>query len=289
MILHVVSGLPRAGSTLLCNVLMQNPRFYASQTSGLVELVLMVRNQWDKLVEMQAMEKGLGERRKLQVMRGVVESYYADVVHAEERMQNGNDSILQGSDRLPRSREVVFDKSRGWLAHLETLEAVLGRRPKVLAPVRDLRDVLASFEKLHRTQAATKQAGGEQNGNYLKFQTVEQRLAHWVNYDQVVGLAYNRIKDALARGWRNDIYFVAYERFTENPGKVMREIYEFLEEPFYEHDFKNVEQVTWEDDTVHGYGEGALHTIRREIRPQEAQWPKVLGKEAELYRGQELW
>src|SRR4030043_168670 len=98
MILHFISGLPRSGSTLLCNVLAQNPRFYATQTSGMLEVLFSIRNQWDKYIEMKAMENGLSERRKIAVLQGIVSAFYADV-----------------------DRPIVFDKSRGWLAHLEMI------------------------------------------------------------------------------------------------------------------------------------------------------------------------
>jgi len=264
MILHCISGLPRAGSTLLCNVLAQNPRFYATQTSGLLDVLFGVRNQWDNLIEMRAMDSQLSEQRKLAVLRGIAQSFYGDV-----------------------DRPVIFDKSRGWLAHMELL-VTLFPDARVLVPVRDMRDVLASFEKLYRKTSATRQLVAE-GANYLAFQTVEQRLEYWTRYDQPVGLAYNRIKDALQRGWRDRLIFVDYDAFTRNPAGVMRNVYAFLEEPWFQHDFARVEQVTWEDDAVHGFAAGALHGIRSEIKPQPPQWPSVLGKAADRYANQEIW
>lgn len=260
-----ISGLPRSGSTLLCNILAQNPRFYASQTSGLLDVLFGVRNQWDKLIEMQAMDSGPSERRKLAVLRGVIDSFYSDV-----------------------QQPVVFDKSRGWLAHLEMLEAVTGKPSRVLVPVRDLRDVLASFEKLWRKTSATRQLAVESE-DYMAFQTMEGRLTVWARRDQPVGLAYNRIKDALARGWRDRLLFVEYEALTSHPEQTMRNIYAFLEEDWHRHDFEHVEQVTVEDDAVHGFAPGALHGIRSRVEPQAPQWPSVLGQAAEKYKGQEVW
>lgn len=266
MILHGISGLPRSGSTLLCNILAQNPRFYTTQTSGMLDVLFGVRNQWDGLIEMRAMDAKLSERRKLAVLRGIMASFYADV-----------------------AQPVVFDKSRGWLAHIEMLEALLERPARILVPVRDLRDVLASFEKLYRATSATRQLAAE-GANYLAFQTVEQRLEYWSRYDQPVGLAYNRIKDALQRGWRDRLFFVEYDKLCRAPERTLRDIYAFLDEPWFEHDFEHVEQVTWEDDTVHGFAPGALHGIRSVVRPQPAQWPSVLGQAAaDRYRGQEVW
>ncbi len=41
--IHFVSGLPRAGSTLLMNVLAQNPRIHSTATSGLHEIGYIAR------------------------------------------------------------------------------------------------------------------------------------------------------------------------------------------------------------------------------------------------------
>src|SRR4051794_4991565 len=51
-----ISGLPRSGSTLLANLLAQNPRFHASATSGILDVVFGVRNHWDQLPQFQAMD-----------------------------------------------------------------------------------------------------------------------------------------------------------------------------------------------------------------------------------------
>ena len=40
---HFVSGLPRAGSTLLMNLLAQNPKVHATATSGLHEIGYIAR------------------------------------------------------------------------------------------------------------------------------------------------------------------------------------------------------------------------------------------------------
>ena len=40
------SSLPRAGSTLLQNILGQNPDFYVTPTSGVLELVYAARNNY---------------------------------------------------------------------------------------------------------------------------------------------------------------------------------------------------------------------------------------------------
>lgn len=262
--IHFVSGLPRSGSTLLCNILAQNPRFHATATSGILDVMFAVRNQWDTLLEFKAaVDKEANDRARLRVLRAILDAYYADV-----------------------DRPIVFDKSRSWLAHLELAEIVLGRKAKVLVPVRDVRDVLASFEKLWRRTSATRQIAQE-GKFYFDFQTVEGRCKVWTRGDQPVGLAYNRIKDALHRGFADRMHFVRFEQLTQEPDKTLRAIYKFLGEPPFAHDFDSVEQVTHEDDRVHGFP--GLHEIRPQVSPTPPQWPEILGATASRYAGLDVW
>jgi len=258
--IHFISGLPRSGSTLLCNILAQNPRFDVTSTSGILDVLFSVRNQWNNLIEFKASPN---EAAKVRVLRAMLDAYHADT-----------------------DRPVVFNKSRGWLAYLEMAELILERPAKVLVPVRDLRDVLASFEKLWRRQAATAQIGQEAQ-NYFDWQTVEGRCQVWSRIDQPVGLAYNRIKDALQRGYGDRLHFVEFEQLTKNPKRALENVYEFLGEEPFEHDFGHVAQLTHEDDEIFGFR--GLHHIRQKVEPMEPQWPKILGPTADTYQGQELW
>lgn len=257
---YFISGLPRSGSTLLANILAQNPRFHTTSTSGIMDIMFGVRNNWDKLVEFQA---NPNEAAKVRVLRGILDSFYADV-----------------------ERPVVFDKCRGWVSLLEMAETVLGYKAKVLVPVRDIRDTLASFEKLWRETSKTSQISQE-SAYYFKFQTVQGRCETWMSADQPLGLAYNRITDALVRGYKDRMYFVDFDDLTRDPKRAFEGIYTFLGENKFDHDFNSVKQVTWEDDSVHGFK--GLHDIRSKVEPMPPQWPSVLGQWVEGYSKLNFW
>lgn len=257
---HFIAGMPRSGSTLLANILAQNPRFHATSTSGIMDVMFTVRNVWDKLVEFRATPNEAG---KLRVLRGILDAYHADT-----------------------DKPVVFDKCRGWLSLLEMAEAALGRKAKVLVPVRDVRDVLASFEKLHREASKASQPAAEAE-NYFAFQTVAGRCDVWLRGDQPLGLAHNRILDAVNRGLGDRLFLVDFDDLTSDPARTMEQVYAFLGEEPFAHDFENVEQVTWEDDAVHGFK--GLHDIRSKVAPMQPQWPRVLGPWAEGYAKLNFW
>jgi sulfotransferase len=259
--IYFIAGLPRSGSTLLCNLLMQNPRFHASGTSGLVEVLRGVRDGWDQVAAFRAMPSAASRAAQLGALRGALFGFYDFV-----------------------DRPVVFDKSRAWPNYVEMLAALLGdERVKILCCVRDLRDVVASFEKVYRRTLAVG-VPMQQREAPEAFATLQGRCDLWVRADQPIGSAYNAVKDALARGHREKLHFVRYEELTAQPAATMAGIYAFLGEDGFTHDFENVEQVIAEDDRVHGF-EG-LHVIRSSVRAQRAQWPQVLGPLGERYRGE---
>lgn len=250
-----VGGLPRSGSTLLMNILAQNPQFHATATSGILEILVGVRNQWDQVVAFKAAPNDTARR---DVLSSILHGYFHSVPHP-----------------------VVFDKSRGWLGHIEMLEMIgehiTGKRTKakLLVPVRDIRDVLASFEKLYRANKGERATPGEKEYP-IQFQTVEGRCEVWAGAGGVVGSCYNRLRDAIARGYRDRLHLIEFEKLTAAPRATLQGIYDFLEQPYWEHDFEHVQQVTQEDDTEHGYK--SLHDIRPAVRPMEPSWPHVLPK-----------
>jgi len=234
------------------NILGQNPAFHVTPTSGILGILVTTRNQWNQNVAFRAIPWEESERTLCQVMRHIMQGYFEHV-----------------------DKPVCFDKSRGWLEFLELASIVVGGKEnvKALVTVRDLRDVCASFEKLYRKTAATGQIPQEKADTRLKMKTAVGRLQVFIDDAQPVGRAFNAIRDAVTRGWRNNILFIEFEALTSRPAKAMEAVYAFLGEPAFEHDFDNVEQITFEDDSTHGFKD--LHNIRSKVEPMEPQWPKV--------------
>lgn len=249
--IYFLAGLPRSGSTLLANILAQNPRMYVTPTSGIVDMLVQVRNSWDRNDAFQAANRQLSEEIKERVLKAMLQAYFA---HA--------------------AQPVCIDKNRYWSEFLEMGAALVGGRDKVkvIVTVRDLRDVLASFENLYRKTSALGQLHQEAN-LALKFKTALGRVETFIDDGQPVGRAYNAIRDAVTRGWADRMHFVEYDALTQSPKETLEGLYRFLGEEGYEHDFDNVEQVTFEDDFVYGFKD--LHQIRAQVKPQGPQWPQM--------------
>ena len=259
--IYFIAGLPRSGSTLLCNILNQNPRFHATSTSGILEIVLAIRNQWENVTAFSASPNKDGKNL---VLKGILPNYYEDI-----------------------ERPVVFDKSRGWGAYIELAEHILGCKIKMLVPVRTVVDILASFEKLWRGQTHEWQFPQEKT-HFYEWQTLAGRADIWMRNDQPVGIAYNRVRDSIDRGFGDRMLLIEFEHLTQHPEATMKSVYKFLGEEPFEHDFKNVEQVTQENDDIHGIP--GLHVIRPEVLPVQVDAKSIIGEDAfDKYSNAEFW
>jgi len=258
-----ISGLPRTCSTLLCNILAQNEELFVTKaTSGCHDFLFNIRNLWNQLIEHQA--EGINHEQLRNVMKGAMENYYLT------------------------TKKYVVDKGRGWLSVLEMAEFVLEKKAKIIVPVRDIKEILASFEQLYRNSVSFTQWEIEKT-DYFKTQTVKGRCELWSQENQPVGLAFNKLKDAIDRGFLDRMYFMEMDNLTNNPEQEMKNIYNFLEIDYYKHDFDNVEQITKEDDTnVHNLP--GLHTIRSKVLPVRHKATEILGPSVcNTYNNIEFW
>ena len=73
------SSLPRAGSTLLQNIIAQNSDFYCSPTSGLIELLYASRDTFSKENTFLAQDTELMKKAWLGYCRGALEGYYSEI------------------------------------------------------------------------------------------------------------------------------------------------------------------------------------------------------------------
>lgn len=245
--LVLVAGLPRSRSTLLCNLLNQNPVFHATPTSGLSGLVEVVRNSWGQNPAFKAQGIEAVKPKVLSAIKAMVYGFHEA-------------AYLDGA-------ACVFDKHRAWPRHIELLEQALGRQVRILYPMRDIREIVASFEKLHRKEAVFKQ------GPYPN--SVQARAEGWLHPQQgAVGQAIAVYRDALQRGLGDRILTVPADALAETPQAVLDDIHELLGFAPFAYDTGNVQQTTQENDEVHGILH--LHDVRPQVEPAEDDWPGIL-------------
>lgn len=245
------SSLPRSGSTLLQNILAQNPDIYATPTSGVLELIFAARANYTNSPEFKAQDSEL--------MKIGFQSF------CHEGMKGFYNAITD--------KKYIVDKSRGWGIHYDFLNFI-NPEPKIICMVRDLRDIFASMEKNYRKNPH--KSDDILNWNNMQGTTVPKRIDIWAQ-NPPVGLAIERLSEIFRMGISDKILFIKFEDLCLRPDSQMIKIYDYLEIPYFKHDFDYVEQVTKEDDQI--YGTFGDHKIRTKIEPVPSKANSLLGRD----------
>lgn len=245
------SSLPRAGSTLISNIIAQNPKFYCTPTSGLADLILNAKSTYNHSQAFQAQDRDEMEMAFLNFAKFGMQGYF------------------QGITNKP----YILDKSRDWAINY-SLVSRLQKSPKMICMVRDVRAIYASMEKNFRKNPHRENF--VQNPQQLVGTTLDKRIDIWA--DTVpVGIAMDRIKDLFQQNLAQNVLFIRYEDLMSNPENEMDRIYEYFDIERYPHTFDKITQVTQENDVVHGiYGD---HVLREKFEMNPNDFEDVLGYE----------
>ncbi len=233
-LVHFISGLPRAGSTLLAGILRQNPRFHAAMSSPVANLINGALEQMGAGSEFYPF---FTPQKRKAMCRALFDTYYSDKSDCD----------------------VVFDTNRIWTARLHQLVELFDDF-KVICCVRNPAWVMDSFECIYRKNPF----------DYSRLysaasrQTVYSRCESMMSAGGVAGSAWTALKEAYYGDWSDRLLLVDYETLTRHPQRVLELVYQFLDEPLFEHDFLNVEYEEGEFDSL--LGAKGLHTVKSEVR-----------------------
>nr|WP_298116700.1 sulfotransferase [uncultured Pseudomonas sp.] len=254
---HFISGLPRSGSTLLAALLRQNPRFHAGMTSPVGSLFSGMLNQFSAGSEFGPVITQVQRKR---LLTGLFSNYYAEQI----------------------DKDIVFDTNRQWCAKLPALMDLFPQA-KVIACVRNVAWVMDSIERLYRANPYenTKLFGDdvERNTVYSRVDTLAQR-------NRLVGFAWAALKDAYYGEHAKSLLLVEYDLLAATPEKVLRLVYDFLGEPWFEHDFEHIEYDAPEFDQALGLK--GLHKVRPKVKV-EARRTILPPDLFEQYAGLDFW
>ncbi|MGH8217366.1 MAG: sulfotransferase family protein [Steroidobacteraceae bacterium] len=231
--IHFISGLPRSGSTLLSAILRQNPKFHAGMTSPVGSLFMTLQGAMSRRNEGAVF---IDEERKRELLKGVFSNFYF----------------------REHPNQLVFDTNRAWCSKLPTLVRLFPEA-KVICCVRHVPWIMDSIERLIRENAF------ELSGifGFEPTNTVYTRVSRLASSDGLVGFALDALREAFWSEHADRLILVGYEALARQPEKTLRQLYEFLGEPWFAHDFDNVEYAA--DDFDLALGTPKLHTVRRKV------------------------
>lgn len=256
--LHVISGLPRSGSTLLSALLRQNPRFSAGMSSPVYSLFSAMLFQTSAQAEGSVFIDNAIRKRLLEA---VFSAYYHEAA----------------------AETVIFDTNRGWTTKLAALTQLFPEA-KIICCVRNPAWVLDSIESLIRRNAF------ELSGifNYDSGGTVYSRIEGLASAKGMYGFAMNALREAVYGEQADRLLLVRYESLASNPLGTLDAIYSFLGEDHFPHDPQHIEPCYDMIEFDQRLGTPGLHDVGRSVQPRER--PTILPPELfKRYAADAFW
>ena len=199
---------PRSGNTLFASIMNQNPEIAATPNSITLEIIkdLFLLKQTD-VFQNYPDHKSLDN-----VLDIVYDTYYKDwpqriIIDRGPVMTTGNFELVKKHFKRPF---------------------------KCIVVLRDLIDVLASYMQWYTENP-------DAFPNRFGLNTDDEKLGMIMNKDGAVAKDLEAIKNAYSNP---DIcHFIKYDDMVTNSEQEFRKIYQFLDEPYYNHRFENLDQI----------------------------------------------
>ena len=206
--LFFLVAMPRSGNTLFASVMNQNSEIAATPNSITLEIMkdLFFLKETDVF-------KNYPDHRSLDnVLDSVYDNYYKDwpqriIIDRGPVMTPGNFSLMQKHFKRPF---------------------------KCIVLLRDLMDVLASYMQWYTENP-------DAFPNRFNFKNDEEKLGMIMNTKGAVAKDLDAIKNAY--NYPDICYFVKYDDLVKQPEQEFKKIYQFIDEPYYNHRFDNLDQV----------------------------------------------
>ena len=232
--LFFLVGMPRSGNTLFTSIINQNPNITCTANSITLEIMkdlflLKKTDVFQNYPDHQSLDN---------VLDSVFVNYYKDwpqkyIIDRGPVMTKGNFKLMQKHFKKPF---------------------------KCVVLLRDLMDVLASYIKWY-TEEPTAFL------NRLNLKNDEEKLFMLMNINGAIAKDLEAIKNSF--NYPDICHFIKYNDLVQNPREEINKVYNFLDIPYYPHQFTNLQQININgmpyDDTILGNN---IHKIRTEIKKE---------------------
>ena len=201
--------MPRSGNTLFASIMNQNPDIAATPNSITLEIMkdLFLLKNTDVFLNYPD-HKSLDN-----VLDIVYDVYYKDW-----------------------PQKIIIDRGPvTTVGNFELMQKHYKRPFKCIVLLRDLMDVLASYMQWYTENP-------DAFPNRYNLDTDEKKLSMIMNNKGAVAKDLEAIKNAF--NYPDICHFVKYDDLVAQPEQEFKKIYQFLNEPYFNHRFNNLDQVS---------------------------------------------
>lgn len=199
-----IAGLPRAGSTLLCQMLAEHPEIHCEGHSSPVINALLATRRFIS-----------DEPYFLSQLDVQFEQTYG---HLQGAMQGFLNGWYAGSNK-----PVIVDKNRAWLHSIEFM-LQLDPQARVLVSIRELGQVYGSIETQHQKTLLTDFI--DHLADFDRIGRADQLFAK----DKSIGAPLTSIEAVqdLPQSVKDRLFFVKFEDLVARPVETMAAVYQWL-------------------------------------------------------------
>lgn len=216
-LIHFCGGLPRSGSTILMNILQQNPRIFTTGSCALYEILqekILIKGRYSETF--QAMSTDQADRAMYGLIHGATRGWFEALT----------------------DKPIVISKRHGWSSLLH-----LFPHSKFICVVRDLRDIVESFERVNQKTQALHTFN---NSNVmLPAMHIHEKYKYYFDEPNAFSVNLQTEVPRLMEIFKkipNKVIFLRYEDFTKDPYTMLNKIYNFLHEQYFEHNLNQIQQ-----------------------------------------------
>ena len=242
---YFLSGLPRSGSTVLAAILNQNPEVFVTPTSPLLDQLIENQNIWHNL---QTVKANPVPDQLTNITKALIDAMWK---HQPE--------------------PIIIDKNRGWGKNMPASTILFGEEIKVIATVRDLPSIMASWLTLIKKYP-----------NKIT-QVINEKGFPATDENIMAEMWFNMVRDcmeglhALKRDAGNRLLLIDYDQLIQSPQLQLGRIAEFLNLPYHNYDLENIQNNSVDDD-LSAWGIPNMHQIRADLGKVSRPAIEILGE-----------
>ena len=239
--IYFLCAMPRSGNTLFASIMNQNPDLVVTPNSITLEII-----------------KELFLLKKTDVFQNFPD---------EQSLDNVLDEVYNLYYKYWNYKVIIDRGPVCTPGNLRVMQKHFRQSIRCIVLVRDLLDVFASYIKWFETEPTS----------FLnKYKTLDEKLSVIMKKDGAVAKELMSIQYLLQHP--EMAVFIKYDDLVVNPEQELRKVYTFLNLPYYQHQFTNLNQITVNglqyNDSIVGKN---MHTIRtNKIMKVENEYKKLI-------------